>query len=237
MGYLTPNSDPGTRQCRVLFIPDDEDWLAVIAGTIQSLTEAENWVQWGTLTPQQTADVWLPLWDDFCFRRGACKLIGEIVQWAGTTNPYPGKWLDCDGSSLLRSAYPDLFSAIGTTYGAVDGTHFNLPDLRGRAVVDTGTGSGLTPRALGDVFGEETHTLTAAESASHSHTDSGHTHSEGTASPSAGAAVIGVPIPSAIPSVGVTGSGSAVLSTSGGDGAHNNIQPSLALTLYIVALN
>jgi microcystin-dependent protein len=35
-----------------------------------------------------------------------------------------------DGSSLLRASYPDLFGKIGTTYGAVDGTHFTLPNLK-----------------------------------------------------------------------------------------------------------
>ena len=37
--------------------------------------------------------------------------------------------LACNGASLLRTTYPDLFAAIGTTWGAVDGTHFTLPLL------------------------------------------------------------------------------------------------------------
>jgi microcystin-dependent protein len=32
-----------------------------------------------------------------------------------------------NGASLLRANYSDLFSMIGTTYGSVDSTHFNLP--------------------------------------------------------------------------------------------------------------
>jgi microcystin-dependent protein len=44
----------------------------------------------------------------------------------------PSGWLICDGSSLPRVDYPGLFAAIGTTYGFVDGVHFNLPDMRGR---------------------------------------------------------------------------------------------------------
>jgi microcystin-dependent protein len=48
-------------------------------------------------------------------------------------------WLLCDGRSVLRATYPDLFAVIGTTFGAVDGTHFTLPDYRGRALVGLGT--------------------------------------------------------------------------------------------------
>lgn len=43
----------------------------------------------------------------------------------------PVGYLKCDGSSLLREDYEDLFDAIGTLYGAVDDYHFNLPDYQG----------------------------------------------------------------------------------------------------------
>lgn len=57
---------------------------------------------------------------------------GSIVDFAGATAPTG--YLLCQGQSVLRSDYPALFTAIGTTYGAVDGTHFNVPDLGGRVV-------------------------------------------------------------------------------------------------------
>lgn len=86
----------------------------------------------------------------------------------------PGALL-CDGSSILRTAQPALFNAIGTTYGSVDGTHFTLPDWRGRTFVGAGTGSGLTARTPGTTVnvglgGEETHLLTAGESGTTAHT-------------------------------------------------------------------
>jgi microcystin-dependent protein len=61
---------------------------------------------------------------------------GTLSQFGGASAPTG--WLLCDGSSLLRSDYTDLFGVIGTTYGAVDGSHFNLPDLRGRVAVGLG---------------------------------------------------------------------------------------------------
>jgi microcystin-dependent protein len=55
---------------------------------------------------------------------------GEVRMYGGATAP--AGWLLCDGSSVLRATYPRLFAAIGTAFGNVDGTHFNLPDMGGR---------------------------------------------------------------------------------------------------------
>lgn len=46
-------------------------------------------------------------------------------------NSIPAGYLKCDGSSLLRTDYTNLFNAIGTIYGYADSTHFNLPDFQG----------------------------------------------------------------------------------------------------------
>jgi microcystin-dependent protein len=109
--------------------------------------------------------------------------VGSVVDWAGPTAP--ALWHLCDGAALSRAAYPDLFAAIGTTWGAGDGTTtFNLPDLRGLATVGAGQGSGLTNRALAARGGAETVALTAAQTGAHTHAvnsttanDSpGHTH-------------------------------------------------------------
>ena len=40
-------------------------------------------------------------------------------------------WLPCDGAALDRNGYPDLFEAIGTTFGEAPDGQFMLPDLRG----------------------------------------------------------------------------------------------------------
>jgi len=57
-------------------------------------------------------------------------VIGHIVPYSGTVLPVNHLW--CDGQSYLRTAFPVLFAAIGTVHGAVDGTHFNVPDWRSR---------------------------------------------------------------------------------------------------------
>lgn len=58
-------------------------------------------------------------------------------------NSAPTGWLKANGAAVSRVTYADLFTAIGTTFGAGNGsTTFNLPDLRGyfiRGWVDDGT--------------------------------------------------------------------------------------------------
>lgn len=56
---------------------------------------------------------------------------GVVVPFGGKTAP--SGWLRCDGSAVSRTTYAALFAAIGTLYGAGDGsTTFNLPNLTGR---------------------------------------------------------------------------------------------------------
>lgn len=79
---------------------------------------------------------------------------GEVRMTAAAVAP--NGWLLCRGQSLLRSAYPRLFTAIGTVYGAVDSTHFSLPAAQGRVAV------GVDPaqtefNALGKTGGAKTH--------------------------------------------------------------------------------
>ncbi|NQX81473.1 MAG: tail fiber protein [Flavobacteriaceae bacterium] len=61
--------------------------------------------------------------------------IGVSKLWSGTLENIPAGYLPEDGSSLLRTEYPDLFIVIGDIYGSVDDSHFNLPDSRGRTVM------------------------------------------------------------------------------------------------------
>lgn len=60
--------------------------------------------------------------------------IGAIVPYVSDT--MPTNWLLCDGDAISRTEYAELFSIIGTTFGAGDGsTTFNLPNLKGRVTV------------------------------------------------------------------------------------------------------
>lgn len=81
---------------------------------------------------------------------------------AGALMPYgaasaPPGWLLCDGTAVSRTTYAYLYSIIGTTYGAGDGsTTFNLPDMRGR--FPFGKAAAGTGNTLGGTFGAIDHT-------------------------------------------------------------------------------
>ena len=69
----------------------------------------------------------------------------------------PAGWLKCNGAAVSRTAYADLFSIIGTHYGAGDGhSTFNLPDLRGEFIRGIDEGRGADPnRAFGSWQSDE----------------------------------------------------------------------------------
>lgn len=71
---------------------------------------------------------------------------GTVLSYFGTS--VPSGYLLCDGSSYLRTTFPNLFTVIGTACGAVDGTHFNVPDLRGYFLRGVDGGSGNDPDTL-----------------------------------------------------------------------------------------
>lgn len=132
------------------------------------------------------------------------------------TSPPPGYMLE-DGSAVSRTTYADLFSLIGTTYGAGDGsTTFNVPDSRGRATVNlSSTDSEFN--SMGEKYGEKSHTITVNEIPSH-------THGQNISANSGGSA-----IRNDYSSDGAGGSYAQGVNTNaaGGGGASNIIQPSI----------
>lgn len=225
----TGNIVVGLRR-RYSFLAWDDFWIQEALNGMMSLyADPNTWVQAGTATVEDAVNYFSLVVNTFGVDMAT---TGVIVPFAGGI--LPDGWLVCDGSSLLIADYPDLFAAIGNVWGSVDSAHFNIPDLRGRTLIGQGVAGSGTTFNLADTGGEETHTLTTGEIPAHSHTDLGHTHIEGTAAPAVGAAITGVPVPSAIPSAGVTGTGNANLSNTGGGGAHNNMQPYAVVNYAII---
>lgn len=53
--------------------------------------------------------------------------------------------MECNGASVSRTTYSNLFAAIGLMYGTVDDSHFNLPDFRGVFLRGWDNGAGIDP--------------------------------------------------------------------------------------------
>lgn len=148
---------------------------------------------------------------------------GTVLDFAGTTAP--AGYLLCQGQAVSRATYANLFTVIGTTWGAGDGTTtFNIPDFRRRVAVGSGgTATATLGNAIGNIGGEEDHALTTSEIPSHTHsfTDTYGRQSGGYRG-GGGSNALEYNI-----------SSGASTNAAGGNGAHNNIQPSVVVNKII----
>ena len=93
--------------------------------------------------------------------------VGAVIDFAGAALPI--HYLLCNGAAVSRITYSQLFAAIGTTWGAGDGsTTFNVPNLAD--YVTAGTGGVLG--ALGAQVGSSTHAIAYLEMPAHNHVGS-----------------------------------------------------------------
>ena len=167
---------------------------------------------------------------------------GVVSAFAGTAAPTG--YLLCYGQTINRSQYADLFAAIGTTYGAGDGsTTFVVPDLRGLVIAGLDNMGGTSANRLlgvvgsvdgdnlGATGGNETHTLTTAEMPAHSHT--GVVQQREDFNPTTGATTQ-TPLGFGDTRGGGRASASPLtIDNTGGGGAHPNVQPTMILN-YII---
>ena len=82
---------------------------------------------------------------------------GFIMDFAGNTEP-AGRWLPAwTGAAVSRTTYAELFAAIGTTYGAGDGsTTFNLPNQTDRVRQGGATAGAYKEAGLPNITGSLT---------------------------------------------------------------------------------
>jgi microcystin-dependent protein len=109
--------------------------------------------------------------------------VGEIRLFAFPR--VPTGWLPCNGQSIPISQFDVLFAIIGTTYGGDGVQTFNVPDLRGRVPLGQGQGRSLPPTVIGQIGGQDEHTLIDGEMPSHSHALVSSTTKAATPTPSA----------------------------------------------------
>lgn len=137
---------------------------------------------WGAKTNQN--------WDTVDEQLFIAMPIGAILDYAGGTPP--SGWLVCDGRAISRTVYSALFAAIGTTWGAGDGTTtFSLPNLLGRSGVGPGVWTDVAGNSitlyLGQAWGDFWSQITQAHLPNYAlHTDVQGWHAHGGATVGAG---------------------------------------------------
>jgi len=115
-----------------------------------------------------------PIWEK-AGSQGGILPAGMVMGWATATPPLG--WLICNGATISRTTYAELFAVIGTTYGAGDGsTTFVIPNLAGKVM----RGSAAVMYPLGASGGADSITLNSNQIPVHTHpvaiTDPGHSH-------------------------------------------------------------
>lgn len=146
----------------------------------------------------------------------------------------PRGWARCDGQLMPIAQNTALFSLLGTTYGGNGTSNFGLPDLRGNFAMGQGQGPGLSDRVLGETAGSAAVTLLPQEMPSHSHalmagiTPASTSPAGALMAPTASGGGNVYRAPGAAASMAASAIG-----TAGGNQAHENRQPYLALTFCI----
>jgi microcystin-dependent protein len=145
----------------------------------------------------------------------------------------PKGWAMCNGQLLPINQNQALFSLLGTTYGGDGQVNFALPNLQTRVPIHVGSG-----HTLGEVGGEQAHTLSINELPRHTHGFNANTAVVGGAANATQGAPTGNYWADSGKAVYTTSQGNAVMSPQavtnvGGSQAHLNMQPFLVLNFCI----
>lgn len=140
----------------------------------------------------------------------------------------PKGWALCNGQLLPINQNQALFSLLGTTYGGDGRVNFGLPNLQGRTPIHMGSG-----HTLGEVGGEQAHTLSSAELPVHTHVANASSTVGNQIVPTAN--LLGSPLNLTYraPDNSLTALLPGTVGNIGGSQAHLNMQPFLTLNFCI----
>ena len=139
----------------------------------------------------------------------------------------PRGWAQCDGQILPINQFQSLYSLLGTTYGGDGVTTLALPDLRGRTPIHENAAHTLGQRA-----GGEGHQLASAEMPAHTHAPQG-TDDDADSPIPASQVFARATSPAYGSPTSLTPLAPGAVANAGGNQAHQNMQPSLALNFVI----
>jgi microcystin-dependent protein len=209
-----------------LEIPGAQWFWRELLDCLRDMILSENWEKVGAVTVEAAVQAATTMY------WSVGTMIGTVVPYV-TSDP-PDNALACDGTQYNRVDYPVLYAILDSAF-IIDADHFVVPDLRGRTLIGAGSGTGLTPRVVNASGGEETHTLIGGEMPVHSHLDAGHIHSIHSHIDLLAVSPGELPVSCPNPLPESTSSGNAAIGNAGGDGAHNNMPPFLALKYAVIA--
>jgi microcystin-dependent protein len=138
----------------------------------------------------------------------------------------PKGWAQCNGQLMPISQNQALFSLLGTTYGGDGRINFGLPNLQARAPMHLGNG-----HTLGELGGEQAHTLSISEIPVHTHTAVATTTLGDSPIPTGN--YLGGADNMYGPATTLTSLLPATVGNTGGSQPHNNMQPYLVLNFCI----
>lgn len=94
--------------------------------------------------------------------------IGSMMMYPTAIAPN-SKWSICEGQTLATALYPDLFSAIGYSFGGA-GLFFSLPDLRSKFIVGYDAIAAPEYQTIGQGGGQDNVVLIDSQIPKHNHT-------------------------------------------------------------------
>jgi microcystin-dependent protein len=142
----------------------------------------------------------------------------------------PKGWALCNGQLLPINQNQALFSLMGTTYGGDGVQNFALPNLQGRVPVHFGNG-----HVLGQLGGEQAHTLAVTEMPAHTHTPVGTNNAPDKPSP-VNNTWANAPGNNAYATTSNSATNPTAIANAGGSQPHQNLQPYLTLN-FVIALS
>ena len=140
----------------------------------------------------------------------------------------PKGWAMCNGQLLPINQNQALFALLGTTYGGDGRVNFALPDLRGRVPMHEGAG-----HTLGERGGEQAHTVSLSEMATHTHRVGANSSATGGVTTANNNFIGGANNAHAAPGGALTTLSPATVTNVGGSQPHLNMQPFLGLSFCI----
>lgn len=143
---------------------DAGDAVVQAANALEQVVDAQDTAD-EAKTIATAASEKIDLYETRAFKAGDIKTTLSSRSYSTTEDE---GWLVCDGSSVSKTRFENLWDAIGYTYGGT-GDSFNVPDARGKAIICDGDGPSLTPRSLGQTVGQETLTIEEQYLPKHQH--------------------------------------------------------------------